>query len=49
MLGGVLGGMKTGGENIFTGVAAGITGLVTKPIEEGMYVRLYNHTYQTVK
>lgn len=33
--GGVLAGFKAGGESIVGGVASGITGLVTKPFEEG--------------
>ena len=33
--GGALIGMKTGGESFVTGVTSGLTGLVTKPYEEG--------------
>lgn len=33
--GGVLEGLKAGGESIVTGFSSGITGLVTKPFEEG--------------
>jgi vacuolar protein sorting-associated protein 13A/C len=34
--GGVLQGVKAGGESIFSGFKSGITGLVTKPLEEGI-------------
>lgn len=33
--GGVLSGLQAGGESIFAGVSSGLTGLVTKPYEEG--------------
>lgn len=33
--GGVLAGVRAGGESVYTGIVSGITGLVTKPIEEG--------------
>jgi hypothetical protein len=33
--GGMLSGLQAGGESIFTGVTSGLTGLVTKPYEEG--------------
>jgi len=33
--GGMFSGLKAGGESIFTGVTSGISGLVTKPYEEG--------------
>ena len=33
--GGVLSGLKSGGESMFSGVASGLSGLVTKPYQEG--------------
>eukprot|EP00595_Chromulina_sp_UTEXLB2642_P002609 CAMPEP_0196768380 /NCGR_PEP_ID=MMETSP1095-20130614/42684_1 /TAXON_ID=96789 ORGANISM="Chromulina nebulosa, Strain UTEXLB2642" /NCGR_SAMPLE_ID=MMETSP1095 /ASSEMBLY_ACC=CAM_ASM_000446 /LENGTH=304 /DNA_ID=CAMNT_0042137889 /DNA_START=62 /DNA_END=979 /DNA_ORIENTATION=- len=33
--GGVLAGIKAGGESVFTGFSSGLTGLITKPYEEG--------------
>ena len=33
--GGVLSGIKAGGESVFSGFASGITGLVTRPFQEG--------------
>lgn len=33
--GGMLSGLQAGGESIFTGVSSGLSGLVTKPYEEG--------------
>lgn len=33
--GGILSGLKSGGENFFSGVSAGLTGLVTNPYEQG--------------
>lgn len=33
--GGVISGIKAGGESVITGFASGISGLVTKPFEEG--------------
>ena len=33
--GGLMAGVKAGGESLFSGIASGVTGLVTKPFEEG--------------
>jgi hypothetical protein len=33
--GGFMGGLKAGGESVLSGIGSGISGLVTRPVEEG--------------